>query len=31
MMPPQMYNNVRKGETVITCNNCRRILYYIEG
>lgn len=31
MMPPQMYNNVRKGDTVVTCNNCRRILYYIEG
>lgn len=29
-MPPQMYNNVRKGETIITCNNCKRILYYVE-
>jgi len=28
MMPPQQYNNVRKGETVITCNNCNRILYF---
>lgn len=27
MLPPQQFNNVRKGETVIMCNNCRRILY----
>jgi len=28
MIPPQAFNNVRKGEAVITCNNCKRILYY---
>jgi predicted nucleic acid-binding Zn-ribbon protein len=30
MIPPQMYNNVRKGESIIKCNNCRRILFYKE-
>ncbi len=30
MIPPQMFNNVRKGESIIKCNNCRRILYYRE-
>jgi len=31
MMPPQRFNDVRKGESVIMCSNCRRILYYEEG
>ncbi len=30
MIPPQMFNNVRKGESIVKCNNCRRILYYKE-
>jgi len=30
MMPPQAFNNVRKGEAVITCNNCKRVLYYTD-
>ncbi len=30
MIPPQMFNNVRKGESIVKCNNCRRILYYRE-
>lgn len=29
-IPPQVFNNVRKGETVVKCYNCRRILYYKE-
>ena len=28
MIPPQVFNNVRKGEVLMTCNNCGRILYY---
>jgi len=28
ILPPQVFNNVRKGESVVTCNNCRRILYF---
>jgi len=28
MIPPQAFNNVRKGEVVTSCNNCKRILYY---
>ena len=28
MIPPQVFNNVRKGEAIISCNNCGRILYY---
>lgn len=27
---PQVYNEVRTSETVMTCENCSRILYYIE-
>jgi uncharacterized protein len=30
MIPPQSFNNVRKGETIIACSNCKRILYYVE-
>lgn len=30
MIPPQAFNNVRKGETIVTCNSCNRILYYVE-
>jgi predicted nucleic acid-binding Zn-ribbon protein len=29
-LPPQLYNDVRKGESVITCSFCNRILY-VEG
>lgn len=28
MIPPQEFNNVRKGEAIIRCSNCQRILYY---
>jgi len=27
-LPPQMINEVRKGEEIIDCSNCHRILYY---
>ena len=27
---PQVYNEVRTGEAVLTCENCSRILYYLE-
>ena len=27
---PQVYNEVRTGEAVLTCENCSRILYYVE-
>jgi uncharacterized protein len=27
---PQMYNDVRVSESILTCENCSRILYYIE-
>ena len=27
---PQVYNEVRRGDAVLTCENCSRILYYIE-
>ena len=27
---PQVYNEVRAGETVMTCENCSRIQYYLE-
>ena len=27
---PQVYNEVRTSETVMTCENCSRILYYVE-
>src|SRR5271169_1177810 len=27
---PQVYNEIRTGETVMTCENCSRINYYIE-
>ncbi|MDX1764121.1 MAG: C4-type zinc ribbon domain-containing protein [bacterium] len=26
-LPPQLYNNVRKGDTIISCSFCNRILY----
>ncbi|HLB25719.1 MAG TPA: C4-type zinc ribbon domain-containing protein [Nitrospirota bacterium] len=29
-IPPQQFTNVRKGETIIDCNQCHRILYYKE-
>lgn len=29
-LPPQVFSNVRKGESIVTCNNCRRVLYYKE-
>lgn len=31
MMPPQVFSNVRKGDSIITCHNCRRVLYYKES
>jgi len=27
---PQVYNDVRRGDAVLTCENCSRILYYLE-
>jgi hypothetical protein len=27
---PQAYNEIRRGEAVLTCENCSRILYYVE-
>jgi len=27
---PQVYNDVRTGEALLTCDNCDRILYYVE-
>lgn len=27
---PQMYNDVRQNDSVLTCENCSRILYYVE-
>ena len=27
---PQVYNDVRRSEAVLTCENCSRILYYLE-
>ncbi len=27
---PQVYNEIRAGETVMTCENCSRIQYYVE-
>ena len=27
-IPPQVFNNVKKGESVIMCYNCRRILFF---
>ncbi len=29
-IPPQLYNNVRKGEGIFKCSQCRRILYFKE-
>jgi predicted nucleic acid-binding Zn-ribbon protein len=29
-LPPQIFSNVRKGESIIKCNNCRRVLYFKE-
>jgi hypothetical protein len=28
MMPPQAFNNARKGESIVICDNCKRVLYY---
>jgi predicted nucleic acid-binding Zn-ribbon protein len=30
-IPPQLYNNVRKGEGIFKCSQCRRILFYKEA
>jgi len=30
-IPPQVFQNVRKGETIVHCNNCRRVLYFKEA
>lgn len=27
---PQLYNEVRAQDSLLTCENCNRILYYIE-
>ena len=27
-IPPQIFNNVKKGETIVRCFNCQRILYF---
>jgi predicted nucleic acid-binding Zn-ribbon protein len=27
---PQMYNEVRTGESIATCDSCSRLLYYAE-
>ena len=27
---PQVYNEVRSNEAVLTCENCSRIVYYVE-
>jgi hypothetical protein len=29
-IPPQVYVNVKKNESIITCPNCGRILYFKE-
>ena len=29
-LPPQAYNEVRTNEMLVTCENCSRILYYVE-
>ncbi|MBI5696631.1 MAG: hypothetical protein HZC51_13035 [Nitrospirae bacterium] len=31
IIPPQAFNNVRKGEALVKCHNCRRILYFKES
>jgi len=28
-MRPQMFNEVRRNEAVVQCENCQRILYYV--
>ncbi len=28
VIPPQVFNNVKKGESIVMCYNCRRILYF---
>jgi hypothetical protein len=30
LLRPQVYNDIRRGDAVLTCENCSRILYYIE-
>ena len=30
-IPPQVYVNVKKNESIITCPNCGRILYFKEA
>ena len=30
-IPPQLFNNVRKGEGIFKCSHCRRILYFKEA
>ena len=30
LLRPQVYNDVRRGDAVLTCENCSRILYYVE-
>ena len=31
LLRPQVYNEVRTNEVVLTCDNCGRILYYVES
>ena len=28
-MRPQVYNEVRRGDTLIQCESCQRILYFV--
>jgi predicted nucleic acid-binding Zn-ribbon protein len=28
-MRPQMFNEVRRNEAIVQCENCQRILYYV--
>jgi predicted nucleic acid-binding Zn-ribbon protein len=30
LLRPQVYNEIRSNEAVLTCENCNRIVYYIE-
>ena len=30
-IPPQSFADIRKGEAIVTCYNCRRVLYFKDG